>query len=59
MTVGENVHLNPEPTAHGTDRNTDAKVGRRLAAGREIRAHLREPITFDHSCVCDPNGLPL
>ena len=57
--AGEHVHLNPEPTAHGTDRNIDAKAGRMLAAGKEIRAHLREPITSGHSCLYDPNGLPL
>jgi hypothetical protein len=37
----------------------EAKVVRMLAAGRAIRAHLREPITSDHSCLYDENGLPL
>jgi hypothetical protein len=37
----------------------DAKVARMLAAGREIRAHLREPITSDHSRLYEEEtGLP-
>jgi len=40
------------------ERDIDAKVARMLAAGREIRAHLREPITSDHSSLYDENGFP-
>ena len=39
-------------------RDVEAKVARMLAAGREIRAHLREEITSEHSCLYDENGLP-
>jgi hypothetical protein len=35
-----------------------AKVARMLAAGREIHAHLREPITSDHGCLYDERGFP-
>ncbi len=40
------------------ERDIDAKVARMLAAGKEIRAHLREPVTSDHSCLYDENGFP-
>jgi hypothetical protein len=29
-----------------------------MALGRDIRDHLREPITSDHSCLYDENGFP-
>lgn len=59
MTASENDHLDMGHVANGSDRDFDAKVERMPAAGKEIRAHLREPITSDHSCLYDPNGLPL
>jgi antitoxin VapB len=37
-------------------RDIQDKVERMLAEGREIRAHLRVPITSDHSCLYDENG---
>jgi antitoxin VapB len=40
------------------ERDIEAKVARMLAAGNEIRAHLREPITSDHSCLYDEDGFP-
>jgi antitoxin VapB len=40
-------------------RDIEAKVERTLEVGREIRAHLRVPITSDHSCLYDENGFPL
>jgi antitoxin VapB len=39
-------------------RDIEDKVERMLAVGREIRAHLRVPITSDHSCLYDENGFP-
>jgi len=39
-------------------RDIEDKVQRMLAVGREIRAHLRFPITSDHSCLYDENGFP-
>jgi hypothetical protein len=37
----------------------DAEVARMLAFGREIRAHMREPITSDHGYLYDEaTGLP-
>jgi antitoxin VapB len=39
-------------------RDVEEKVERMLALGREIRAHLRIPITSDHSCLYDENGFP-
>jgi hypothetical protein len=41
-----------------TEREIDDKVVRMLALGREISAHLREPISSDHSCLYDENGFP-
>jgi len=40
-------------------RDIDDKVERMLALGREIRAHMTIPITSDHSCLYDENGLPV
>lgn len=40
------------------ERDIKAKVSRMLAAGREIRAHLRQPITSDHGCLYDESGFP-
>jgi antitoxin VapB len=40
------------------ERDIEAKVTRMLAAGKEIRAHPREPITSDHSCLYDEDGFP-
>jgi antitoxin VapB len=37
-------------------RDVEEKVERMLALGREIRAHLRVPITSDHSCLYDEDG---
>ncbi|WP_428486103.1 type II toxin-antitoxin system VapB family antitoxin [Rhodopila sp.] len=39
-------------------RDIDTKVARMLAAGQEIRSHLREAITSDHSCLYDDLGFP-
>jgi antitoxin VapB len=39
-------------------RDVEEKVQRMLALGREIRAHLRVPITSDHSCLYDEDGFP-
>lgn len=39
-------------------RDVERKVERMLALGRDIRAHLRVPITSDHSCLYDENGFP-
>jgi hypothetical protein len=47
------------PITSSSERDIEAKIARMLAAGRTIRAHLREPITSDHSCLYDENGLPL
>jgi antitoxin VapB len=40
-------------------RDINDKVERMLALGRDIRAHLRAPITSDHSCLYDENGFPV
>ncbi len=40
------------------ERDIEAKVSRMLAAGKEIRAHVRGPVTSDHSCLYDENGFP-
>lgn len=40
------------------ERDIEAKVARMLAAGKEIRAHMREPITSYHSCLYDEYGFP-
>jgi antitoxin VapB len=39
-------------------RDVEEKVERMLALRREIRAHLRVPITSDHSCLYDEDGYP-
>ena len=39
-------------------RDIDAKVDRMMAMAREIRAHMREPVSSDHSWLYDENGLP-
>ncbi len=39
-------------------RDVEEKVERMLALGREIRAHLRVPITSDHTCLYDEDGFP-
>ncbi len=39
-------------------RDTDQEVERMLAMGREIRAHLREPVSSDLRDLYDENGLP-
>jgi len=39
-------------------RDLEAKITQMLALGQEIRAHLREPITSDHSCLYDEDGFP-
>ena len=37
----------------------EAKVERMMTAAREIRAHMREPVSSDHSFLYDDNGLPI
>ena len=39
-------------------RDINAKVERMLEMGREIRAHMREPVSSDTSWMYDENGLP-
>jgi antitoxin VapB len=39
-------------------RDVEEKVERMRALGREIRAHLRVPISSDHSCLYDEDGFP-
>ena len=39
-------------------RDTDQEVERMLAMGREIRAHMREPVSSDLRDLYDENGLP-
>ena len=39
-------------------RDTDQEVERMLAMGREIRAHLREPVSSDLRDLYDESGLP-
>ena len=39
-------------------RDIAGKVERMLAMGREIRAHMREPVSSDTSWMYDENGLP-
>ena len=39
-------------------RDTDQQVERMLAMGREIRAHLREPVSSDLRDLYDEHGLP-
>nr|WP_294531160.1 type II toxin-antitoxin system VapB family antitoxin [uncultured Rhodopila sp.] len=51
--------LRAELAKERRERDIEAKVARMLAAGKEIRAHLREPITSDHSCLYDENGFPV
>lgn len=39
-------------------RDTEQEVERMLAMGREIRAHMREPVSSDLRNLYDENGLP-
>jgi antitoxin VapB len=39
-------------------RDIDATVERMLQMGKEIRAHMREPVSSDTSWMYDENGLP-
>jgi len=39
-------------------RDIDLKVKRMLEMGREIRAHMREPVSSDTGWMYDENGLP-
>lgn len=39
-------------------RDTEQEVERMLAMGREIRAHMREPVSSDLRDLYDENGLP-
>jgi hypothetical protein len=58
---GSGVTTDQQPLVResGPEQDIELKVARMLAAGREIRAHLREPITSDHSCLHDEEtGLP-
>jgi len=41
------------------ERGIEAQVQKMLAMGREIRAHMREPVSSDMSDLYDENGLPL
>ncbi len=41
------------------ERGIEAQVQKMLAMGREIRAHMREPVSSDMSDLYDQNGLPL
>jgi len=36
----------------------EAEAERMLAMGRDIRGHLHELISSDHSCLYDENGFP-
>ena len=50
--------LRAELERHERQRDIVAKVERMLAMGREIRAHMREPVSSDTSWMYDENGLP-
>ena len=39
-------------------RDIQARVDRALEIGKEIRAHMREPVTSDTSWLYDEDGLP-
>ena len=39
-------------------RDVEAEVDRVMALAREIRAHMREPVSSDTSWMYDENGLP-
>jgi antitoxin VapB len=39
-------------------RDLKTRVDRIMAIAKEIRAHMREPVTSDTSCMYDENGLP-
>ncbi len=54
VTRASRAKLEPERR----ERDIAAKVTRMLAAGKAIRAYLKEPITSDHSCLYDGNGFP-
>ena len=54
MTEALRVRLERERKA----RDIDAKVEQMMAIAREIRAHMREPVSSDHSWLYDENGLP-
>ena len=41
------------------ERDKAAEVERMLAIGREIRAHMREPVSSDTSDLFDEDGMPL
>jgi antitoxin VapB len=40
------------------ERDVDAEVDRMLAMGREIRAHMTEPVSSDLSDLYDEEGFP-
>jgi antitoxin VapB len=40
-------------------RNVNAEVERMLAMGREIRAHMKGPVSSDLSDLYDDKGIPL
>ena len=40
------------------ERDVDAEVERMLAMGREIRAHMTEPVSSDLSDLYDEEGFP-
>jgi len=50
--------LRAELERHERQRDVAAKVERMLAIGREIRAHMREPVSSDTGWMYDENGLP-
>jgi len=39
-------------------RDAEARVDRVMAIAKEIRAHMREPVSSDTSWLYDENGLP-
>jgi antitoxin VapB len=40
------------------EREIKDKVDRVMALAREVRAHMREPVSSDHNWLYDENGLP-
>ena len=50
--------LRAELKRRETARDVDAEVERMLAMGREIRSHMTEPVSSDHSDIYDEDGFP-
>jgi antitoxin VapB len=40
------------------ERDVDAEIERMLAMGREIRSHMKEPVSSDLSDLYDDDGFP-